>query len=121
MKASHIIIAILILSGAGLVFFSFKDKLFGKSKTPTPPDTAPDLPPTPGIDHTRTLARGSKGEEVIHLQSLLNKVLTKRKITPLVVDGIFGPFTENALLSVLGVKSTNLISASEKILTELSK
>lgn len=52
----------------------------------------------PGIDRTKMLKKGSKGLEVIALQSLLN----------IKADGDFGRNTENALFTQKGVKQIKL-------------
>lgn len=59
-----------------------------------------------GLDGNLLLKSGSRGPEVKYLQAWLNA-----KGGKLVVDGIFGPNTENALLSIKGkseIKLSNL-------------
>jgi hypothetical protein len=64
--------------------------------TPVPPPTATPVPPPPPPPHVcskPTLRSGSKGSNVKYLQGLLNKYVSPA----LVVDGDFGPLTQQAV------------------------
>lgn len=52
------------------------------------------------LNYDKVLGSGSKGEEVKELQRLYNAKYPTA--TPLVVDGIFGPKTLNAVIVVMG-------------------
>lgn len=60
------------------------------------------------LNYDAMLQNGSRGAEVAELQKLLNN---KQKTNPLVVDGIFGPKTENKLYSLIKHRSITLREA----------
>jgi hypothetical protein len=65
------------------------------------------------LDLTKLLKIGSQGEEVKELQRLINQRLDTSAYTLsyLVIDGDFGPLTENAAQSVYGVTELTLTDA----------
>lgn len=70
------------------------------------------------LNETLLLKRGSTGAEVRELQKLLNSYQTAN---PLVVDGQFGPLTENKLYSASGNKLRSITLADARKLYTLTK
>jgi hypothetical protein len=134
MKKHTPIIVIFIFAAIGLVIYLFKDKITSWFKPKAAGDTPPatqvikeyhtetiynnggggggnndnEVPPITDLDKDKVLKRGSKNDEVKHLQSLINTVLKAKKKVLLTADGSFGPKTENALYFLIKKKQTTL-------------
>ena len=93
-----IIITIVILAILGVAAFFIYKKVKQKNQTGT--GSIGSGSGTTGFP----LKQGSRGKEVENVQKALNQVNQQSAFTALIVDGIFGPKTEAALQSTLGLK-----------------
>lgn len=128
MKAFWIVTVVIILLALGFIFYpNLKAIATNKPGTPLPDDTDNGTggggnnnsgPVTGIINYDKVLSNGSTGAEVQILQGWLNKfnTLLPAPLTPLVVDGKFGPKTLAMLQKLAGVSSITLTQAQKKIL-----
>lgn len=139
MKKIGFIFFIITIVIGGLLIYLFKDKIFPDKKTEKPKDKAPDVIPigkkdaiikeednntlpTPiALDKNKLLKRGVKGAEVERLQEMINKTLSALGKKLLVVDGAFGPKTEEALYFLIKTRSTTLAQFATIIIDKIKK
>lgn len=97
---SWIAVAAILILLFGL--FLFRDKLkslWGKLSPAEQPQPTASAVADATVDLDKVLKRGSRGEEVKQLQSMMGA---------LSIDGIFGEQTENRLFTVKGVREITL-------------
>jgi hypothetical protein len=100
MKVSNedkVLIGVGVVGVLGLVYLNWKKKQDEK-QTEEIPNYLPEETPKTELDRNKLLGKGSKGEEVRALQSLLN----------VKADGDFGKITLNALQKAKGVTQISL-------------
>jgi hypothetical protein len=114
-KKTAMIFGGVVLGMVVLIYFLSKRKKSGTEViednpyliAPQPADLQKDV-----LDKTKLLKKGSKGPEVIELQTILKKEykaeLGKTGTNKDGIDGDFGSLTEKALLDNLGVKEISL-------------
>ncbi len=122
-KYSKWLYAVPAAVGVYLIYLQFRKKKQGKPINLDTVVVPPNVPPTTGggtIPAVYPLKRGSKNDTVEVLQSVLNMALptpnpvmvsSRTTINKLVVDGDFGPKTEEALKILTG--KTQVSSASD--------
>lgn len=93
---------------------------------PAPSPSAPSAPsgamPLPTVGETKILKRGDKNREVFTLQELYNsRIATPENRTRLVVDGVFGQNTENAIKYVTENTQTTITLQIWRVVTALNK
>ena len=97
----------LLIGGAVILGVYLISKWLSSFPKPQPADLQKDV-----LDKTKILKKGSKGAEVIELQTKLKKdyqsELGKSGINEDGIDGDFGSLTEKALFDNLGVKEITL-------------
>jgi len=144
-KTIAIIVEILaFLSIAALAAYLFKDKL--KNLFHPAPAPAPDQPVVPAKDTTTKavihdmprpritptvdfwsldksieLRKGSNGNEVVQLQTMINQALTLKKMPLIPNDGGFGSKTEAALKYLTGKTRITLAQASTLFVAAMTK
>lgn len=114
MDKKKLLYAVPILVGGYLIF-----KQFTKAKA----SDKRDVPPPPQQGSTAEISefplkKGSRNDSVKTLQSVLNAELSKLGKPLLIVDGIFGSKTEEALKLVTGKASVQSASDLSKLSTE---
>jgi hypothetical protein len=114
-KKTAMIFGGVVLGMVVLIYFLSKRKKSGTEViednpyliAPQPADLQKDV-----LDKTKLLKKGSKGAEVIELQTILKKdykaELGKTGTNKDGIDGDFGSLTEKALLDNFGVKEISL-------------
>lgn len=141
MKKIGFIFFLITIAIGGLLIYLFKDKIF-LDKTEKPKDKDPDvipigkkdatikevdndnndtLPKHITLDKNKLLKRGVKGAEVERLQEMINKTLSALGKKLLVVDGAFGPKTEEALYFLIKTRSTTLAQFATIIIDKIKK
>lgn len=84
---------------------------------------SPSAPSAPvNVSETTILRRGDRNEQVRTLQQLYNdRIATRENRTRLVVDGIFGQNTENAIKYVTENRQNTMTLQIWRVLTNLTK
>lgn len=96
----------LLAYGAYKVYPIVKAKIGGTAPTDPQSNTNTSSGGTT-VNQNFPLKRGSVGQRVETLQSFLNSRINGTGLQPLVVDGIFGAKTEQALYAIKGVKQVS--------------
>lgn len=125
----HIGIGLAVLAFIALIIYLFKDKpaikkITDKLKNPAPKDSVTtdeafkvkDAPPS--YDDSYPLKINSRGERVKTLQMALNR-LKPAPLVPLVVDGVLGDKTKQAVSSWAGAKYYGANGITESLFNEL--
>lgn len=141
MKNQNLIIVVLFMAILGAIVYLFKDQI---GKLFKPKDTAPgalnfdqllnntgntptqyvptvEVPQITTLNQNLLLKKGMKNDEVKYLQNMINGVLSLMGKTPLVVDGSFGPKTENALNFLIQKKEITIAAAATFLFLKLGK
>ena len=92
--------------GQGVNAGGFRPRMNSNSTAPNSGiGTAGQMAEVKGLNTSKILKRGDRGEEVKYLQQLLQEEIYLLRGED---DGIFGPKTENALLEARGTRSISI-------------
>lgn len=114
----NVIGGILLIAGAYFVYRYFKTSKQSQSEPQVPDFTS--IPQAPITPKTFPLKKGSKGEKVTELQSVIMRI-NPNLLPKFGVDGDFGSETEAAVVKLLGKKTIDNQSDIEAIRNQKSK
>jgi hypothetical protein len=103
MSKKNVFITLGVILAVSAIAYSIYRKRKGLPIVTTPVKIGAGSNQNQGLNRSKTLAKGSEGDEVRELQKMLNQI--GAGIEP---DGIFGDQTEGALVYFKGINETTL-------------